>query len=340
MIRAARPGTALEGPSRMNPATHPARRAAMAGAARAGRWFGLAALLPLLTGCKNLELFNPMGSIAEQEMQLILVCTGLMLLVVIPVIILTLYFAWRYRASNTKATYAPDWSHSTAIEVVIWTIPCLIIVVLAVLIWKSTHALDPYKPIASDKAPLRVEVVSLNWKWLFIYPDHNVATINELVMPVDTPVAFKLTSESMMNAFFVPQLGSMVYTMPAMQTRLHLIGHTPGTYAGMSSAYSGSGFSDMKFPARVVTDADFKVWLEQARSSNDHLGAARLAALEVPTHGAPLQRFSGVDTGLFDSIVARYHGMADDEICLPGEEPGATPQTLSLAAPASRTAEN
>lgn len=160
----------------------------MAGAARAGRWFGLAALLPLLTGCKNLELFNPMGSIAEQEMQLILVCTGLMLLVVIPVIILTLYFAWRYRASNTKATYAPDWSHSTAIEVVIWTIPCLIIVVLAVLIWKSTHALDPYKPIASDKAPLRVEVVSLNWKWLFIYPDHNVATINELVMPVDTPV--------------------------------------------------------------------------------------------------------------------------------------------------------
>lgn len=325
----------------MNPATQHARRTTLAGRARAARWLGTAALLPLLTGCSSLELFNPMGSIAEQEMQLILVCTGLMLLVVIPVILLTLYFAWRYREGNTTATYAPDWSHSTAIEVVIWTIPCLIIVVLAVLIWKSTHALDPYRPIASDKAPLRVEVVALNWKWLFIYPDHNVATVNELVMPVDTPVAFKLTSESMMNAFFVPQLGSMVYTMAGMQTRLHLIGHTPGTYAGMSSAYSGAGFSDMKFPARVVTDADFASWLAQARSSGDHLGATRLAELETPTHGSPLLRFSAVDSGLFDSIVRRHGGMPDDEICLPGEAPGAKTQLVSLAAPAaSRTAEN
>ncbi|NYF34972.1 ubiquinol oxidase subunit II [Stenotrophomonas sp. JAI102] len=324
----------------MNPATHPARRATPAGRARAGRWFGLAALLPLLTGCKNLELFNPMGSIAEQEMQLILVCTGLMLLVVIPVIILTLYFAWHYRESNKNATYAPTWSHSTAIEVVVWTIPCLIVVVLGVLIWKSTHALDPYRPIASDKPALRVEVVSLNWKWLFIYPDHNVATVNELVMPVDTPVAFKLTSESMMNAFFVPQLGSMVYTMPAMQTRLHLIGHTPGTYAGMSSAYSGSGFSDMKFDARVMTEADFTQWLAQSRGTDEHLDQARLAELEKPTHGAPMQRFASVDTGLFDSILRRYGGMPDDEICLPGEEPGAKSQLVSLAASASRTAEN
>ena len=324
----------------MNPATHSARRATLAGRARAGRWFGLAALLPLLTGCKNLELFNPMGSIAEQEMQLILVCTGLMLLVVIPVIILTLYFAWHYRESNKKATYAPNWSHSTAIEVVVWTIPCLIVVVLGVLIWKSTHALDPYRPIESDTPALRVEVVSLNWKWLFIYPDHNVATVNELVMPVDTPVAFKLTSESMMNAFFVPQLGSMVYTMPAMQTRLHLIGHTPGTYAGMSSAYSGSGFSDMKFDARVVTAADFDQWLAQSRGTAVHLDQARLAELEKPTHGAPMQRFASVDAGLFDSILRRYGGMPDDEICLPGEEPGATSQLVSLAASASRTAEN
>ncbi|MEG2804810.1 ubiquinol oxidase subunit II [Stenotrophomonas sp.] len=325
----------------MNPVTQHPPRLPRKGVAGIARWCALAAVVPLLAGCSALELFNPMGSIAEQEMQLILVCTGLMLLVVIPVILLTLYFAWRYRASNTKATYAPDWSHSTAIEVVIWTIPCLIIVVLAVLIWKSTHALDPYRPIASDKAPLRVEVVALNWKWLFIYPDHNVATVNELVMPVDTPVAFKLTSESMMNAFFVPQLGSMVYTMAGMQTRLHLIGHTPGTYAGMSSAYSGAGFSDMKFPARVVTDADFARWLAQARATGEHLGAARLAELEAPTHGAPLQRFAAVDTGLFGSIVRRHGGMPDDEICLPGEVPGAKTQLVSLAAPAaSRTAEN
>jgi cytochrome o ubiquinol oxidase subunit 2 len=167
-----------------------------------------------------------------------------------------------------------------------------------------------------------------------------VATVNELVMPVDTPVAFKLTSESMMNAFFVPQLGSMVYTMPAMQTRLHLIGHTPGTYAGMSSAYSGSGFSDMKFDARVVTAADFDQWLAQSRGTAVHLDQARLAELEKPTHGAPMQRFASVDTGLFDSILRRYGGMPDDEICLPGEEPGATSQLVSLAASASRTAEN
>lgn len=324
----------------MNPAIHTARRTPSSGRRNAGRWFGLAALLPLLSGCSNLELFNPKGSIAEQEMQLILVCTGLMLLVVVPVILLTLYFAWRYRESNTRATYAPDWSHSTVIEVVVWTIPCLIVVVLGVLIWRSTHALDPYRPIASDKAPLRVEVVALNWKWLFIYPDHNVATVNELVMPVDTPVAFKLTSESMMNAFFVPQLGSMVYTMAGMQTRLHLIGHTPGTYAGMSSAYSGSGFSDMKFDARVVTEADFQQWLVQARGTGEHLGATRLEVLETPTHGAPMQRFASVDAGLFSGVVRRYGGMPDDEICLPGEEPGATSQLVSLAAPASRTAEN
>lgn len=316
------------------------RRSFVSGWRHAGRWLSLAALLPLLAGCRNLELFNPMGSIAEQEMQLILVSTGLMLLVVVPVIALTLYFAWRYRASNTKATYAPEWSHSTAIEVVVWSIPCLIVVVLGVLIWRSTHALDPYRPIESEKAPLRVEVVSLNWKWLFIYPDHNVATVNELVMPVDTPVAFKLTSESMMNAFFVPQLGSMVYTMPGMQTRLHLIGHTPGTYAGMSSAYSGAGFSDMKFDARVVSDGDFASWLDQARQQPEVLDAQRLAELEVPTHGAPMQRFSAVDSGLFDRVIRRYGGMPDDEICLPGEQPGTTTQRVSLATRTDATAEN
>lgn len=300
---------------------------------RARRWLprlGLMAL-PLLSGC-SLELMNPKGDIGHQEKSLILVALALMLLVVIPVIVLTLYFAWHYRASNTKATYAPKWAHSTAIEVVVWSIPCLIVVTLGVLIWRSTHALDPFKPIAAERAPLRVDVVALNWKWLFIYPDYGVASVNELAMPVDTPVAFRLTSESMMNAFFVPQLGSMVYTMAGMQTRLHLIADTAGDYPGRSAAYSGPGFSDMAFTARVRDEAGFEQWIAQARASGRVLDAATLRALEAPTHGAPVGHYGRIGTGLFDGIVKRYASVPDEAMCaVPGEAPSTPVRTAALA---------
>ncbi|QHE94821.1 ubiquinol oxidase subunit II [Pandoraea fibrosis] len=270
------------------------------------------AMVPM-SGC-TLELLDPKGSVGEQEKHLILIALGVMLLVVIPVIVLTLVFFWRYRETNTAATYSPKWAHSTKIEVVVWSIPVVIVVSLAVMIWETTHKLDPYRPIepvATDKPPVRVEVVALNWKWLFIYPDYHVATVNKLVLPVDTPVEFKLTAESLMNAFFIPQLGSMVYAMSGMQTKLHLIASETGTYAGMSSAYSGAGFSDMHFKTHVTSRDDFDEWVRQAQGVPDTLDAPTYVKLEQPGTGAPVAIYANVMPGLFDAIVGKYMGPMD-----------------------------
>jgi cytochrome o ubiquinol oxidase subunit 2 len=279
------------------------------GCARAA---ALMAMMPM-SGC-TLELLDPKGSVGEQERHLILIALGVMLLVVAPVIVLTLVFFWRYRETNTAAKYSPKWAHSTKIEVVVWTIPVIIVVSLAVMIWETTHKLDPYRPIepvVADKPPVRVEVVALNWKWLFIYPDYQVATVNRLVLPVDTPVEFKITAESLMNAFFIPQLGSMVYAMSGMQTRLHLIANETGTYAGMSSAYSGAGFSDMHFKAHVTSQPDFDKWVREAQAVPDTLDAPTYVALEKPGTGAPVAIYANVMPGLFDAIVGKYMGPMD-----------------------------
>jgi cytochrome o ubiquinol oxidase subunit 2 len=262
-------------------------------------------VLAMLSGC-SMQLFNPKGDIGEQEKTLIIVALGLMLLVVIPVIALTLYFAWRYRASNTAATYAPKWAHSTPIEIVVWSIPCIIVAILAVLIWKTTHSLDPYQPIKSQAPPVRVEVVALNWKWLFIYPDYGVASVNKLEIPVDTPVEFKLTAESIMNSFFIPQLGSQVYAMPGMQTKLHLIANHPGTYRGLSTAYSGEGFSDMHFQTVAASRKDFDNWIAQARKSPLKLDKPAYAVLQQDSHGYPVTEYGGFEPGLFNGIVNKY----------------------------------
>jgi cytochrome o ubiquinol oxidase subunit 2 len=264
-----------------------------------------AAFLSLLGGCQ-LELMSPKGDIGAQEKSLILISLGLMLLVVVPVILLTLYFAWRYRAGNTTAAYAPKWAHSTPIEAVVWSIPCIIVCILAILIWETTHKLDPYKPLESKNAPVRVEVVALNWKWLFIYPDYGVAAVNQLAIPVDTPIAFKLTAESMMNSFFIPQLGSQVYAMAGMQTQLHLIANEAGTYRGMSSAYSGPGFSDMHFDTIATSREEFDRWVEVARRAPQKLDAAALAALERPSIKQTPAIYALAESGLFDGIVNRY----------------------------------
>jgi cytochrome o ubiquinol oxidase subunit 2 len=277
--------------------------------------------LAVLSGC-NLQLMNPQGDIGAQEKHLILLATGLMLLVVIPVIFLTLFFAWRYRETNTKATYAPKWSHSTAIEAVVWSIPCVIIVLLAVIIWRTTHALDPYKPIESRTPPVRVEVVALNWKWLFIYPDYGVASVNQLAIPVDTPVQFKLTADKIMNSFFIPQLGSQVYAMPGMQTQLHLIANQAGTYRGLSSAYSGSGFSDMHFQTLATSREDFNKWIAQARTAAKRLDKQSYEQLALDSHGYPVTVYNGFDASLFDDVTNKYmggHGLAAtmaQEVCI------------------------
>lgn len=265
----------------------------------------LLSLMTLLAGCEG-GVLDPKGQIGADEKHLIIIATILMLLVVVPVIVMTLFFAWRYRASNTKATYTPKWAHSGKIEFTVWAIPCAIILILGVIIWETTHALDPYKPLEHEKDHLTVEVVSLDWKWLFIYPELNIATVNELAIPVDTPIAFKLTSESVMNSFFIPQLGTQVYAMAAMQTKLHLIADETGVMDGISANYSGAGFTGMKFKVLSETQQDFDKWVETVRAANASLDTATYDKLAAPTENHPVEYFSSVKPNLFMDIIHKY----------------------------------
>jgi cytochrome o ubiquinol oxidase subunit 2 len=266
-----------------------------------GRTLGIGALM-LLSGC-TLEVLAPKGDIGAQEKTLLITATALMLLVVVPVIFMTLYFAWKYRSTNTKAVYMPRWSHSARIELVVWTIPLIIVAILAVLTYRSTHALDPYRPLQSEVKPINIDVVSMDWKWLFIYPDHDIATVNEIAFPVDTPVNFRITSSAMMNAFFIPQLGSMIYSMAGMETKLHLNATEAGTYAGISANYSGAGFSGMRFKAIATTNEGFQEWIEKARATNNPLTPQSYDALLKPSENVPVTFFSSAPAGMFDNIM-------------------------------------
>jgi cytochrome o ubiquinol oxidase subunit II len=278
---------------------------------------GLAASL---SGCSgNFALLDPKGSVGVAEKSLILTATWTMLLVVVPVIILTLAFAWHFRASNKKATYAPKWAFSLPIEIVVWTVPALIIFFLGMLTWKTSHELDPYKPIESNVKPINVEVVALDWKWLFIYPDLGIATVNQMAMPVGTPVHFVITSDSVMNSFFIPQLGSQIYAMAGMQTQLNLIADHKGDYAGITGNLSGNGYSDMKFRALALSNADFDAWVAKAKSGQQTLSMDEYAAVAKPSEKNPVQYFSSVDPKLFNNIVAKYNNgvvkQIDDSAC-------------------------
>ncbi|NVH75613.1 ubiquinol oxidase subunit II [Paraburkholderia sp. JPY432] len=266
-----------------------------------------ASLMLLLSGCSNLDILNPKGSVGLAERDLIATSVWAMLIVVVPVILMTLFFAWRYRASNRNAEYKPGWTHSTAIEVVVWTIPALIILFLAVLTWKSTHELDPYRPLESQVKPINVEVVALDWKWLFIYPDLGIASVNQLAIPVGTPVNFRITSDTVMNSFFIPQLGGQIYAMAGMQTRLHLIADHTGDYAGLAANFSGKGFSDMKFRTLASSPEEFNAWVEKVRASSDRLDMDRYHAVSEPSEKNPVRYFSTVDPKLFNNIIAKYN---------------------------------
>jgi cytochrome o ubiquinol oxidase subunit II len=290
-------------------------------------------LVPLIAsaalgGCAraHFELLEPAGDIGAQERTLILLALGIMLCVIIPVIVLTLVFAWRYRASNTRATYAPNWSHSNAIEAVVWSIPCVIVLFLAVLIWSTTHKLDPYRPLDSKVKPVRVEVVSMNWKWLFIYPDYGIATVNQLPIPTNTPINFAVTSDEIMNSFFIPQLGSQIYAMAGMRTQLHLIANKPGTYAGLSSAFSGPGFSDMHFNAVAMSPDKFAAWTRQARSAPAALDGPSLAQLEQPSIKVPPATYGRVAPGLFEGIVDQFMNGRMSQMALMTATPPCTPR--------------
>ena len=282
-----------------------------------------------LSGCK-MSVLDPKGQIGADEKTLIMVATGLMLLVVIPVIVLTLYFAWKYRASNTSATYTPNWSHSNRIEAVVWAVPCAIIVALGIITWKTSHTLDPYEPIdtvagAPAKKPIEVEVVSLDWKWLFIYPEQHVASVNELAFPVGTPVHFKITSDSVMNAFFIPQLGSQVYAMAGMQTQVNLVAEHPGAYEGMSANFSGAGFSDMKFTAKVSSQDEVDQWVKNARASKQSLTFEAYNDLAKPSERTPVSYYANVEPVLYAAVLDKYMDKAGgvrlaDKLCLPNKQ--------------------
>ena len=267
-----------------------------------------------LAGCSG-GVLDPKGQVGMDEKNLIILCTILMLIVVVPVIVLTLYFAWKYRASRDFEIYTPKWAHSTKIEAVVWSIPILIVISLSVITWRSTHALDPYSPLEGQGEHLTVEVVSLNWKWLFIYPEQGIATVNELVFPANKPVAFKITSESTMNSFFIPQLGSQIYSMAGMETKLHLIANEPGTYKGISSNYSGAGFTGMKFNAIATpTEGDFNDWVASVKQAQTPLTSASYEQLAKPSENNPVTYYSEVSEGLFHDIVMKYmkdHGSMD-----------------------------
>jgi cytochrome o ubiquinol oxidase subunit 2 len=259
----------------------------------------LVAAAPLLGGCDQIALLDPKGPIGVDEKHLMVVATLLMLIVVVPVIVMTIGFAWRYRASNTRAVYTPNWSHSNKIEFVVWLVPCLIIAVLATITWTSTHTLDPYRPIASSAEPLDVEVVSLDWKWLFIYPKQHIASVNELAVPVGTPVRFRLTSNTVMNSFFIPQLGSQIYTMAGMETKLSLLASEPGDYLGISANYSGGGFSDMTFHTLAMSQGDFDNWVKKVRASPQKLTTASYRALAAPSEKTPVTYYGDVQPTVY-----------------------------------------
>jgi cytochrome o ubiquinol oxidase subunit 2 len=257
----------------------------------------------LLSGCQWVVL-DPKGPIGLEERSIIITATVLMLLVVVPVIALVLIFAWRYRASNEKAEYRPDWSHSNRIEAVVWLIPCIIVAALGVITWRSSHSLDPYRPLDSKVKPIRIDAVALDWKWLFIYPDQKLATVNEVAFPANVPVEFHITSATVMNAFFIPQLGSQIYAMAGMQTQLHLLANAPGTYQGLSSNYSGDGFSGMTFKALALPQQGFDAWLAKVRAAQRPLGAAAYEQLARPSENQPVAYYSQVQPDLFADIVA------------------------------------
>jgi cytochrome o ubiquinol oxidase subunit 2 len=275
----------------------------------------LLGLLPLvlLSGCDTVVM-NASGDIARQQGQLVVASTLLMLLIIVPVIILTLLFAWRYRQNNRTAKYEPDWDHSTMLELVIWGAPLLIIIALGLLTWISTHLLDPYRPlqridetrpVKAEVKPLLVQVVALDWKWLFIYPELGIATVNELVTPINVPVRFKITASTVMNSFYIPALAGQIYAMPGMDTTLHAVMNKTGVYDGFSANYSGVGFSRMRFKYHGVSDADFKAWVDKTRAAGGELSRANYLALEKPSVAEPVRRYGAVAPALYQAVVNR-----------------------------------
>jgi cytochrome o ubiquinol oxidase subunit 2 len=257
----------------------------------------------LLGGCSE-GVLDPKGPIASAERQILFNSLGIMLAIVIPTIVATLGVAYWFRSSNPRARYLPDFKYSGRLELLVWSIPAMTVLLVGGVAWVGAHDLDPRKPIVSTTKPITVQVVSLDWKWLFIYPEQGIASVNQLTIPVGTPVSFQLTSSHVMNSFFVPQLGSQIYTMAGMVTRLHLQADHPGTYRGLSAQYSGAGFSAMRFTVDAVPNDQFARWIDATRGSGPTLDTRTYAELAKPSEAVAPFTYRAVAPGLFDGIVS------------------------------------
>jgi cytochrome o ubiquinol oxidase subunit II len=254
--------------------------------------------LPLALAACEPAILDPQGPVGAAQKSILIGSLAIMLAIVVPTIVATLAFAWWFRASNTRATYLPEWEFSGRIELIVWSIPLLVITLLGGVAWIGSHDLDPAKPLASRTPPLQIQGVSLDWKWLFIYPEQGVASVNELVVPAGVPLHFSLTSASVMNAFFIPQLGSMIYTMNGMTTQLHLRADAGGTFRGLSSHFSG-----MHFKVRALPAEKFAAWVTATRGAGPTLNAESYADLAKQSMNTPPSTFGSVDPGLFHDIV-------------------------------------
>ena len=278
---------------------------------RLWRAASLSTAVAALSGCQ-LTVMNPAGDVASQQADLIVYATVLMLIVILPVIALTIFFAIRYRASAKEREYDPEWDHSVSLEIVIWSVPLAIIIMLAGLTWVATHRLDPYadltrisatQPIDENVTPLEVQVVAMDWKWLFIYPEYGIATVNEMATIVDRPVELKLTATTVMNAFYVPDMVGMIYAMAGMETELNGVLNSEGTYEGFASHYNGSGFSRMRFDVRAMNEAAFEDWTTEVAEASQALDRASFEELDQPSIDNDVAYYGSVEDGLWRLIV-------------------------------------
>ena len=255
----------------------------------------------------QIAMINSAGTIADQQRNLLFIVTGLMMLIIIPIFILTFMIVWKYRATNTKANYQPDWDRNNKLEITWWTIPICIIAIIAVLAWISTRHLDPSRHIASSQKPLVVQVVALQWKWLFLYPDQHVASVNYVNFPANRPVEFDITSDAPMNSFWIPRLGGQIYAMSGMTTKLNLMADRPGSYHGSSANISGNGFASMDFIAEATTPSDFNKWVAESRQSTNSLTLSAYTALSRPTVVNKPLTYRSFDADLFNQIIDKYN---------------------------------
>lgn len=275
----------------------------------------LGLILRYLMQGKNIALFNPKGLIAQEQMSLMVLTAVVLLAIAIPTLFILFYTAWKYRETNSKATYAPNGRHSKYLSLSIWAIPTAFMLVLALVMWPATHRLEPRKVITSDAKPITIQVISMRWKWLFIYPDQNIATVNFVQVPVNTPVQFVLTAdEAPMSSFWIPNLGGQLYSMTGHVNRLNLMADTPGDYPGSSAEINGAGFSGMKFIARASSAEDFSRWAQEVKQSPDVLDAATYDRVLEPSENNPAAFYSTYENGLYDKVVMKYTGSHDHRL--------------------------